>query len=60
PTNYLAQKNISQAWDRYAPKAIYLEQTERYWYETLGQLWQGMRDLLLTDEQIMAENRASK
>ncbi|HFQ5431371.1 envelope biogenesis factor ElyC [Vibrio vulnificus] len=60
PTNYLAQKNISQAWDKYTPKAAYLEQTERYWFETLGQIWQGMRDLLLTDEQIMAENRASK
>lgn len=44
PTNYLAQKNIAQTWDKYTPKAQYLEQTERYWYETMGLMWQAMRD----------------
>ncbi|WP_332398346.1 envelope biogenesis factor ElyC [Vibrio metschnikovii] len=44
PTNYLAQTNISQAWDKYIPRALYLEQTERYWYETMGLIWQAMRD----------------
>lgn len=44
PTNYLAQKNISQPWEKYAPKARYLEQTERYWHETMGHIWQVLRD----------------
>ncbi|MEH0666397.1 envelope biogenesis factor ElyC [Vibrio scophthalmi] len=44
PTNYLAQRNIDQAWEKYAPKGKYLEQTERYWHETLGTIWQHLRD----------------
>ncbi|MGC9421102.1 MULTISPECIES: envelope biogenesis factor ElyC [Vibrio] len=44
PTNYLAQTKVSQAWDKYIPKAKYLEQTERYWFETMGLMWQSMRD----------------
>ncbi|MBF9000766.1 MULTISPECIES: envelope biogenesis factor ElyC [Vibrio] len=44
PTNYLAQKNIAQPWEKYTPKARYLEQTERYWHETMGHLWQILRD----------------
>lgn len=28
------------------PKAIYLEQTERYWHETMGLVWQSLRDWL--------------
>nr|QIH42097.1 envelope biogenesis factor ElyC [Vibrio ziniensis] len=44
PTNFLAQANITQPWDKYTPQARYLEQTERFWYESLGQLWQKMRD----------------
>ncbi|WP_105977435.1 envelope biogenesis factor ElyC [Vibrio sp. V01_P9A10T6] len=44
PTNFLAQTNIEQPWEKYAPRARYLEQTERYWYETLGLLWQDLRD----------------
>lgn len=61
PTNYLAQKEITQAWDKYAPKALYLEQTERYWYETLGLIWQSLRDLLTTapnNEKVAAKNPA--
>ncbi|MDN3698100.1 envelope biogenesis factor ElyC [Vibrio clamense] len=46
PTNYLAYDNINQPWEKYAPKAKYLEQTERYWHETMGQLWQKARDLI--------------
>ncbi|WP_265675069.1 envelope biogenesis factor ElyC [Vibrio qingdaonensis] len=44
PTNFLAQKNIEQAWQKYTPKAQYLEQTERYWHETMGLTWQRLRD----------------
>ncbi|WP_260258857.1 envelope biogenesis factor ElyC [Vibrio intestinalis] len=44
PTNYLAQNEIHQFWSKYTPKAIYLEQTERYWHETLGKAWQSLRD----------------
>ncbi|EGR2795751.1 envelope biogenesis factor ElyC [Vibrio navarrensis] len=61
PTNYLAQKEITQAWDKYAPKALYLEQTERYWYETLGLIWQSLRDVLTTapnNEKVAAKNPA--
>ena len=44
PTNFLAVADINQPWHRYAPKAQYLEQTERYWHETLGIIWQHLRD----------------
>lgn len=44
PTNYLAHQQVIQAWNKYIPKAVYLEQTERYWHETLGTLWQSLRD----------------
>ncbi|GAL20289.1 membrane protein functionally coupled to the MukBEF chromosome partitioning mechanism [Vibrio maritimus] len=44
PTNFLAQENVEQAWQRYAPQARYLEQTERYWHESMGQVWQRLRD----------------
>lgn len=40
PTNFLAQAQIHQAWDKYTPKATYLNQTELYWHETLGRIWQ--------------------
>ena len=46
PTNYLAQDGIEQPWNKYMPKAIYLEQTERYWHETMGLVWQSLRDWL--------------
>ncbi len=49
PTNFLAQKNISQPWDKYTPKAKYLEQTEIYWHERLGLIWQSIRDWVLRD-----------
>ncbi|NLS11297.1 envelope biogenesis factor ElyC [Vibrio sp. SM6] len=48
PTNYLTQREISQPWSAYAPKAIYLEQTERFWHETLGRIWQKLRDKVST------------
>ncbi|NOH71108.1 envelope biogenesis factor ElyC [Vibrio pectenicida] len=44
PTNYLAQLNVDQVWAKYSPKAVYLEQTERYWHETLGLIWQSLRN----------------
>ncbi|UIP26845.1 MULTISPECIES: envelope biogenesis factor ElyC [Photobacterium] len=45
PTNYLASDEIHQPWLKYAPKAQYLEQTERFWHETLGKWWQKLRDM---------------
>ncbi|KDM91768.1 envelope biogenesis factor ElyC [Photobacterium galatheae] len=45
PTNFLASNKIHQPWLKYAPKAQYLEQTERFWHETLGQWWQKLRDM---------------
>ena len=44
PTNYLAHDKVTQTWAKYTPKAVYLEQTERYWHETLGQIWQTLRN----------------
>ena len=44
PTNYLAQKNIDTPWIKYTPKSTYLEQTELFWHETLGRIWQNLRD----------------
>ncbi len=44
PTNFLAHANITQGWERFTPKGKYLEQTERYWHETLGLVWQSLRD----------------
>ena len=46
PTNFLASNKIKQPWERYRPQAKFLEQTERYWHEKLGQWWQQLRDLL--------------
>ncbi|QUJ66264.1 envelope biogenesis factor ElyC [Photobacterium sp. GJ3] len=45
PTNFLASDEIHQPWLKYAPKAQYLEQTERFWHETLGRWWQHLRDM---------------
>ncbi len=55
PTNYLAQENIAQPWEKYTPKARYLEQTERYWHETVGQLWQNLRDYIAKTPATSAE-----
>ncbi|MFB9133761.1 envelope biogenesis factor ElyC [Vibrio sp. AK197] len=44
PTNYLAQKEISQVWERYTPRGKYIEQTEIFWHELLGKIWQTLRD----------------
>ena len=46
PTNFLASNKIKQPWERYKPQAKYLEQTERYWHETMGQWWQQLREML--------------
>jgi len=51
PTNYLAQSEIKQAWEKYTPQSVYLEQTERYWHEQLGLWWRDIRDTLLTTEE---------
>ncbi len=56
PTNYLAQINIAQPWEKYAPKARYLEQTERYWHETLGLLWQSLRDKVVAEPNSASES----
>ncbi|EKO3507028.1 envelope biogenesis factor ElyC [Vibrio fluvialis] len=58
PTNFLAQTNISQPWDKYTPKALYLEQTERYWYENMGLIWQSLRDWVAGHEQTAPINNA--
>ncbi|MGL6027641.1 MAG: envelope biogenesis factor ElyC [Vibrio sp.] len=49
PTNYLGHLNIIQPWDKYIPKSRYLEQTELFWYESLGLLWQTLRDSVAGD-----------
>ncbi|WP_087018800.1 envelope biogenesis factor ElyC [Thaumasiovibrio subtropicus] len=49
PTNYLANQDIQQFW-HYTPQANYLEQSERFWYETLGQYWQSLRDKVIDIE----------
>lgn len=50
PTNYLASDNINKAWEKYAPKAKYLEQSERFWYEFLGRTWQQLRSMIASNE----------
>ncbi len=44
PTNFLAQRDIKQAWIKYTPGARYLEQTELYWHETLGITWHYLKE----------------
>jgi uncharacterized SAM-binding protein YcdF (DUF218 family) len=44
PTNFMAQRDIEQPWSKYTPRASYLEQTELYWHEKLGQWWQWMKE----------------
>lgn len=51
PTNFLAQRNVEQGWVKYTPRARYLEETEHYWYETLGLLWHHLRDWAQTQNQ---------
>ncbi|MGC9492701.1 envelope biogenesis factor ElyC, partial [Vibrio genomosp. F10] len=55
PTNYLAHQNINQPWEKYTPRARYLEQTERYWHETLGMIWQTLRDKAANYEENVLE-----
>lgn len=61
PTNYLAQTEIKQAWVKYTPQARYLEQTERYWHEKLGQWWRELRDKLIDptelEQQLLSANQ---
>lgn len=47
PTNFIAQKEIHQPWVKYAPRALNIEQFEKYWHEKLGKLWQHLRTYLL-------------
>lgn len=48
-TNFLASNKIEQPWVRYAPSSKYLEQSERYWHERMGQIWQRLRDALVQE-----------
>jgi uncharacterized SAM-binding protein YcdF (DUF218 family) len=50
PTNYLAHSQISQAWQKYTPSSKYLEQTEAYWHETMGHLWQYLKNWAASQE----------
>ena len=51
PTNYLAHSEIKQPWEKYAPKAKYLEQSERFWYEQMGRWFMQLKDMLIANEQ---------
>ncbi|WP_318449487.1 envelope biogenesis factor ElyC [Photobacterium leiognathi] len=51
PTNFMATNKIKQPWVRYAPSSQFLNQTERYWHEKLGMLWQDLRNFLANVEQ---------
>ena len=50
PTNYLAHSEIKQPWEKYAPKAKYLEQSERFWYEQMGRWFMQLKDFLISNE----------
>lgn len=51
PTNYLAHSQIKQPWEKYAPKAKYLEQSERFWYEQMGRWFMDLKNLLMAREE---------
>ena len=51
PTNYLAHSEIKQPWEKYAPKAKYLEQSERFWYEQMGRWFMDLKNLLIAQEE---------
>ena len=51
PTNYLAHSEIKQPWEKYAPKAKYLEQSERFWYEQMGRWFMDLKNLLIAKEE---------
>ncbi|MFV0574130.1 MAG: envelope biogenesis factor ElyC [Vibrio sp.] len=51
PTNFLAVDDINQAWDKYSPQSKYLEQTERFWYESLGRWWSALRDSISSHQE---------
>ncbi|AXY00722.1 envelope biogenesis factor ElyC [Vibrio alfacsensis] len=55
PTNYLAIDEIHQPWVKYSPRARYLEQTEIYWHEYLGGLWQELRDTVVQTPMVEVE-----
>lgn len=55
PTNFLAIDEVSQPWDKYSPKARYLEQTELFWHEYLGSVWQRLRDTVGQTPMVEAE-----
>jgi uncharacterized SAM-binding protein YcdF (DUF218 family) len=39
PTEHLAQSGYDMPWYGYAPRSHQLKKAERWWYETLAQLW---------------------
>ncbi len=55
PTNFLAHKDVASSVSDYIPKAVNLEQTERYWHETMGLMWQRLRDWIDVAEPVSAE-----
>ena len=44
PTNFMAVSGISEPWQKYTPKAQYLEETQLFWHEQLGTWWQQLKD----------------
>ncbi len=54
PTNFLATMKIQQPWNKYTPKPVYMEQTDVYWHELLGTLWQKLRDSIISDDALAA------
>ncbi len=44
PTNYIAQRVIEQPWQKHAPKGQYMQQTELYWHEKVGQWWYWLKN----------------
>jgi uncharacterized SAM-binding protein YcdF (DUF218 family) len=59
PTNFLAHRDVQQAWEKYIPRARYLEQTERYWYEMLGLAWHDLRNWADIKEEANQEQAVS-
>ncbi|WP_426509515.1 envelope biogenesis factor ElyC [Serratia proteamaculans] len=43
PANQLAISSRLNIWDRVVPSAMFLDHSERAWYETLGSLWQRLK-----------------
>ncbi len=52
PTNFIAQKEIHHPWIKYAPRALHIEQFEKFWHEKLGHVWQRIRRYLMGNNAI--------